>query len=78
MHILVALAIGAIAGFLANLFMNNDKGIIVNIILGVLGGIVGDLIFSLVGISASGIIGNIVVSTVGAVLIIFIANKFFK
>ncbi|WP_308911484.1 GlsB/YeaQ/YmgE family stress response membrane protein [Pseudokordiimonas caeni] len=71
-----ALLIGGLAGFLAGQFMKGaGYGIIVNIILGLLGGLVGRFLFSLIGLGASGFIGELITATVGAVVLIWVSGK---
>lgn len=79
MHVLIALLIGGISGYLANLFINNKNGsIFTNILIGIVGGVLGDLLFSVLGVSSSGILGNIIISIIGASLLLFLINKFIK
>ena len=71
--ILIYLFIGAIAGWLAGLIMKGGGfGIAGNIIIGIIGAMIGGHIFSLAGISAGGLIGSIFTATVGAILLIYI------
>jgi len=44
--------------------------------LGILGGVIGGWLFSLLGISAGGWIGETVMAIVGAVLLLWIYSKF--
>lgn len=71
-----ALIIGGVAGWLAGAIMNSDRGgILFNIILGILGGVVGVWLFGLLNIfPADNIWGVLLTSTVGAVVIIVIAR----
>ena len=70
--LLIFLAIGAVAGWLAGTLMKGGGfGLLGNIIVGVIGAVVGGFVFGALGISAGGIIGSIVTATVGAVLLIF-------
>ena len=82
-NILVTLAIGAVAGWLAGFIMNSKGSIIRNIIIGILGGFVGGYLFGLLNINVSLSLGplnlgTIVVSAVGACIVLFIVNKIFK
>ena len=71
MNIVIFLAIGAVAGWLAGTLMKGGGfGLIGNIIVGILGAVVGGFVFSLLGISAGGLIGSIVMSTVGAAILL--------
>ena len=44
--ILIAVAIGAVAGYLASLIMGTKGGLLRNIILGIIGGAVGKTVFN--------------------------------
>lgn len=71
MGIVYTIIIGAIAGWLAGNFTKGSGfGVGKNIILGVIGGFVGSITLSLLGLAATGFVGEIVASTVGAVLFI--------
>jgi uncharacterized membrane protein YeaQ/YmgE (transglycosylase-associated protein family) len=73
--LLIFLAIGAVAGWLAGVILKGGGfGLLVNIVVGILGAIVGGFAFGLLGISAGGIIGSIITATVGAVLLLFIVG----
>jgi len=43
-----------------------------NIVVGVIGAVLGGFVFGLLGISAGGLIGTIVTATAGAALLLFI------
>jgi uncharacterized membrane protein YeaQ/YmgE (transglycosylase-associated protein family) len=73
--LLIFLAIGAVAGWLAGVILKGGGfGLLVNIVVGILGAIVGGFAFGLLGISAGGILGQIITATVGAVLLLFIVG----
>ena len=76
--LLIAIVLGAVSGWLASLIMKTKGGLLKNIILGVIGGFVGGFIFKLVGLSFNGYLGTIIVSVVGACLVIVVVNKLFK
>lgn len=70
--LLVFLAIGAVAGWLAGTLMKGGGfGLLGNIVVGIVGAVVGGFVFGMLGISAGGFIGSIVTATFGAVLLIF-------
>jgi uncharacterized membrane protein YeaQ/YmgE (transglycosylase-associated protein family) len=70
--LLIFLAVGAVAGWLAGLIVKGGGfGLLWNIILGIIGGIVGGWLFGVLGISAgSGLVGSIITAVVGAVVIV--------
>lgn len=73
--LLVFLAIGAVAGWLAGLLMKGGGfGLLGNIVVGVIGAVIGGYLFNLLGITAGGIIGSIVTATAGAVLLLFVVK----
>jgi uncharacterized membrane protein YeaQ/YmgE (transglycosylase-associated protein family) len=74
--LIIFLAIGAIAGWLAGLIMKDPSSSLVrNMIVGVLGSIIGGFLFDLLGLSAGGLIGSIVMATAGAAVLLFVLNK---
>ena len=76
LSILITLLTGALAGYLAGKIMNTkNDDILTNIILGLIGGIVGSLALGIIGISGNGLIGGTLVSGVGACLCIYIYRK---
>ena len=76
MTIVWFLLIGAVAGWLAGLIMKGRGfGVIGNIIVGVIGAILGGYLFGLLGISAGGgMMGSLVTAVIGAVVLLFIAG----
>ena len=40
-------------------------GLVINLLLGILGGVLGGWVFALFGLAASGLIGSLITSTVG-------------
>lgn len=80
MNIILWIVFGAIAGFIADLVMGGDHGMIEDIILGVIGAIIGGFIFNFFG--QPGVTGfniySIVVAVIGAALVIFIGRLVHK
>lgn len=72
--IIVSLAIGAVAGWLAGIIMGSKGGLLFNIILGLIGGIVGGWVLGLIGVSFFGIVGTIIRAVAGACLVIFVVR----
>lgn len=68
--------IGIAAGWLAGRIMTGGRrGILVNLIIGVIGAVLGGWLFRLFGLKSTGLIGQLVTATVGAVLLIAILRK---
>ncbi|HZW62638.1 MAG TPA: GlsB/YeaQ/YmgE family stress response membrane protein [Flavobacteriaceae bacterium] len=80
MGLLYALLIGGVAGWLAGKLMKGGGfGLLINIVLGIIGGIVGNWAFKTLDISVSdGVIGDLITGAVGAIIILFIAGLFKK
>ena len=78
MSFIAALIIGGVSGWLAGKIMGTSYSILVNIILGLVGGALGGWLGGMIGIGATGWIGSIVISVIGACILIFIAKKIFK
>ena len=74
--LIIFLAIGAIAGWLAETFMKGARfGLLGDIVLGMLGAVVGGLAFGSLGISGGGLIGSIVSATIGATFLLFVIGQ---
>jgi uncharacterized membrane protein YeaQ/YmgE (transglycosylase-associated protein family) len=71
-----SIIIGAIAGWLAGKIMKGGGfGLVMNMVLGIIGGVVGGWAFRLLGLSADGgKFGYLVTSVVGAVLILYVGR----
>ena len=73
------IVIGIVAGFLAGKIMRGGGfGLVINLLLCILGGVLGGWVFALFGLAASGLIGSLITSTVGAILVLWIASLFSK
>ena len=63
--------IGLAAGWLAGRIMKTGSGsVLTNLIVGVIGAVLGGLLFNLLGLTASGLTGSLITATVGAVVLI--------
>jgi uncharacterized membrane protein YeaQ/YmgE (transglycosylase-associated protein family) len=80
MSLLVWIIVGLIAGWLAGKVMKGGGyGVLVDTLLGMLGGIVGGWVFNVLGIwPAAGLIGSIIVAFVGAVILIAVSRAIKK
>lgn len=74
LNIILSLIIGGVCGWLAGNIMKTGYSLLFNILLGLIGGVVGGFIFGLLGFSINGIIGSIISGVVGSCLIIFIVR----
>jgi uncharacterized membrane protein YeaQ/YmgE (transglycosylase-associated protein family) len=70
--------VGLIAGWAAGKIMKGGGyGVIADIILGVLGAIIGGWVVGMLGLGGGGLIWSILVAILGAVILIWI-TRFFK
>src|SRR5690606_29224194 len=78
MNFLIMLIVGGIAGWLASMVMRTDgqQGIILNVIVGIIGGFLGGLLLPMVGLSFGGWIGYLITALIGAVILLAIVNLF--
>jgi uncharacterized membrane protein YeaQ/YmgE (transglycosylase-associated protein family) len=75
MSIIWTLVIGGLAGWIAGKIMKGSGyGILIDILVGIVGGWLGHFIFGLIGIGTYSIIGELVVSIVGAVVLIWLIH----
>ena len=70
-----SLLIGALAGYIAGRIMGSETSALRNIVLGILGSFVGEFLFGLVGIHATGSITSFVISVIGACICIWVGQK---
>ena len=71
-----AIFIGITAGWLAGkLWAGKSFGLWKNLGIGLLGSFVGSGIFKIIGLHASGIIGNLVAALLGSLALLWIAKK---
>lgn len=75
MSIIIWLILGLIAGFIASKLVNKSgEGLILDIVLGIVGAVVGGFLFSLIGAApVTGLnIYSIIVAVIGAVVVLWI------
>jgi uncharacterized membrane protein YeaQ/YmgE (transglycosylase-associated protein family) len=69
--------IGIVAGWLTGKLMRGaGYGILMDLILGLVGAVLGGWLFGLLGIPAYGLVGSLASATVGAVLLVAVARSF--
>jgi uncharacterized membrane protein YeaQ/YmgE (transglycosylase-associated protein family) len=70
------LAIGFIAGYVAEKAMNREHGLLTNILVGIAGSFVGGTLAGVLDIHYQGFLGNLIVAVAGAVLILWLFGRF--
>lgn len=76
-RLLGTLITGALVGWIAGRLMDMEGSLLRNIVVGVVGSMVGSFVFGLIGFRAYGAIASLIVSVVGACLFIWIGRKLF-
>jgi uncharacterized membrane protein YeaQ/YmgE (transglycosylase-associated protein family) len=71
---IAAIILGGIAGWLAERFMKSDMSLLMNIVLGIVGAVIGSAILSFFGIALGGWLGYVISGFVGASLLIWIVR----
>ncbi|HEY4714517.1 MAG TPA: GlsB/YeaQ/YmgE family stress response membrane protein [Aquirhabdus sp.] len=74
MSLLWFLLVGLIAGWLAGMLVKGGGfGVVGDMVVGVLGALLGGFLFTKFGVSSGGgLIGSIIVATIGAIILILI------
>jgi len=75
MSLLWFLLIGLLAGWLAGIIMKGSGyGVIGDIIIGILGALIGGHVLGWMGIVTYGLLGSLLAALLGAIILIFIAR----
>jgi uncharacterized membrane protein YeaQ/YmgE (transglycosylase-associated protein family) len=70
------LIIGILAGYIAEKVTASDHGLLTNLLVGIAGSFVGGSLGGLLDIEFYGWLGNLLVATIGAVLLLWIWRRF--
>ncbi|SEO20770.1 Uncharacterized membrane protein YeaQ/YmgE, transglycosylase-associated protein family [Paracoccus alcaliphilus] len=72
---ILSIILGAIAGWIAEKLMGSDHSLLMNIILGIVGALLGNWLFrALLGTTAGGLIGQLIVAVIGACILIWLGR----
>ena len=69
-----AVVIGIFAGWIAEKVMGGKQGLVTNLIVGIVGAFIGAFLASALNIGFAGFWGSLVVSTVGAIVLLWIVG----
>ncbi len=72
------LLIGLAAGWLAGRIMGQGFSLVGNLVVGVVGAVLGGFVFRLVGLATTSLLGSLICATAGAILLLFLLQKFGK
>ena len=71
------LIMGALVGWIAGKLMDVEGSLLQNMLTGIIGSVIGSLVFGLLVFYAFGWLANLVVSVIGACIFIWAGRKFF-
>jgi len=69
------LVIGIIAGYIAEKVTASDHGLLTNLLVGIAGSFVGGTLANLLNIEFYGWLGNLIVASVGAILVLWVWQR---
>ena len=69
---LMTIILGGLAGWIAEKMMKFDTGLLMNIVLGIVGAVVGNFLLGLIGIGLGGLVGQLIVAVLGACIVIYL------
>jgi len=73
--LLILLLIGLVAGWLAGKIMRGRGfGVLGNLIVGLVGALLGGWLFRVAGLSVHSLVGQIIATTAGAVVLVWLLN----
>ena len=76
MYLIWQIVIGILAGFLAGKIMRGRGfGMLVDLLLGIVGSMIGGFVFGVLGLYSSGLVGQLVVATIGAMMLLFLVRR---
>jgi uncharacterized membrane protein YeaQ/YmgE (transglycosylase-associated protein family) len=74
-NLLWFILIGFVAGWIATRLMRKSSvGFVGNIVVGILGAVIGGTLFDFLRIKASGLLGSLVTAVVGAVVLLYLIS----
>jgi len=75
MSLIYFLIVGLIAGWLAGVIMKGSGyGVLGDIVIGIIGAMIGGHVLGWLGVFAYGLIGRIITAVVGAIILIFVVR----
>ena len=76
MNFILWIIIGGIAGFIAEKVTRSNHGLLTNIIVGIVGSFIGGYIARILNFNlAGGFIDQLIVATLGAILLVFVYQQ---
>jgi uncharacterized membrane protein YeaQ/YmgE (transglycosylase-associated protein family) len=76
MYLIWEICIGILAGFFAGKIMRGKGyGVLLDLLLGIVGSVVGGIVFGLLGLHGYGFVGQLVIATAGAVILVYLVRR---
>ncbi len=66
------LLIGVIAGWIAEKATSSDQGLLTNLVVGIIGSVIGGYLAQALGIPVFGFIRTLISSSIGAIILLFV------
>ncbi len=73
---LLAIVVGVFAGWIAEKIMKRDHGLFVNLIVGLVGAIIGKFLLSMLGVGYEGVLPSLGAAVLGAVILLALMGMF--
>lgn len=71
--------IGLAAGWIGSLIVKGSgSGLLLNLVIGVVGSVLGGWLFRLMGLSTTSMLGSLITAVVGAIVLLLIVSLFTK
>jgi uncharacterized membrane protein YeaQ/YmgE (transglycosylase-associated protein family) len=75
MWLIWTILLGILAGFIASkLVSGSGMGVLMDLVVGIVGSVLGGWIFALLGLGAYGLIGRLVMAVIGAVVLLLLVR----
>ncbi len=72
--VLMSIFVGFLAGFIAEKVTKSDHGIFKNILVGIVGGLVGAFLADALGVHVRGFWGVLIASSIGAIMVLWLVR----
>ena len=69
---LVAIVIGILAGFIAEKVMRRNHGLLTNLVVGLVGALIGKFVLGLMGFAYAGFLPSLGAAVLGALILLFL------
>ena len=73
---LLAIIVGVLAGWIAEKIMRRDHGLLTNLIVGLVGALIGKFLLGMMGVGYEGILPSLGAAVLGAVILLAILGMF--